>query len=102
MLKLKNGHKEEQNKGKANISYDIRISDDDMFYLDMGYLSNFIDKAADGQKDPALSRSAVMYKPVRDAVGHTSVITNIAKQQLSIEFENIKARLVKLLKDVEK
>lgn len=73
-----------------------------MFYLDMGYLSNFIDKAADGQKDPALSRSAVMYKPVRDAVGHTSVITNIAKQQLSIEFENIKARLVKLLKDVEK
>lgn len=94
-------HKEEQNKGKANISYDIRISDDDMFYLDMGYLSNFIDKAADGQKDPALSRSAVMYKPVRDAVGHTSVITNIAKQQLSIEFENIKARLVKLLKDVE-
>lgn len=95
-------HKEEQNKGKANISYDIRISDDDMFYLDMGYLSNFIDKAADGQKDPALSRSAVMYKPVRDAVGHTSVITNIAKQQLSIEFEDIKARLVKLLKDVEK
>lgn len=94
--------KEEQNKGKANISYDIRISDDDMFYLDMGYLSNFIDKAADGQKDPALSRSAVMYKLVRDAVGHTSVITNIAKQQLSIEFENIKARLVKLLKDVEK
>ena len=94
--------KEEQNKGKANISYDIRISDDDMFYLDMRYLSNFIDKAVDGQKDPALSRSAVVYKPVRDAVGHTSVITNIAKQQLTIEFENIKARLIKLLKDVEK
>lgn len=92
--------KEEQNKGRANISYDIRTSDDDIFYLDMGYLSNFIDKAADGQKDPALSRSAIMYKPVRDAVGHTSVITNIAKQQLSIEFENIKARLVKLLKEV--
>lgn len=92
--------KEEQNKGRANISYDIRTSDDDIFYLDMGYLSNFIDKAADGQKDPALSRSAIMYKPVRDAVGHTSVITNIAKQQLSVEFENIKARLVKLLKEV--
>lgn len=93
--------KEEQNKGRANISYDIRLSNEDMFYLDMSYLSNFIDKAADGQKDPALSRSALMYKPVRDAVGHTSVITNVAKQQLSIEFENIKARLIKLLKDVE-
>jgi len=91
---------EAQNKGRANISYDIRISDDDMFYLDMGYLSNFIDKALDGQKDAALSRSAIMYKPVRDAVGHTSVITNIAKQQLSIEFENIKARLIKLLRNV--
>lgn len=94
--------KEEQNKGRANISYDIRRHDDDMFYLDMRYLSNFIDKANDGQKDAALSRSAIMYKPVRDAVGHTSVITNIAKQQLSIEFENIKARLIKLLKDIEK
>lgn len=92
--------KEEQNKGKANISYAIRMSDEDMFYLDMGHLSNFIDKAADGQKDAALSRSAIMYKPVRDAVGHTSVITNTAKQQLSIEFENIKARLIKLLQSV--
>lgn len=26
-------HKEEQNKGKATISYDIRISDDDMFWI---------------------------------------------------------------------
>lgn len=92
--------KEEQNKGIANISYDIRISDDDIFYLDMSDLSNFIDKAVDKQKDPALSRSATIYKPVRDAIGHTSIITNIAKQQLSVEFENIKARLVKLLKSI--
>lgn len=26
------------------------------------FLSNFIDKAVDGQKDPELSRSAVLYK----------------------------------------
>lgn len=93
--------KEEQNKGRANISYDIRISDNDMFYLDMGHLSNFIDKAVDGQKDTALSRSTIIYKPVRDAIGHTSVITNIAKQQLTVEFENIKARLIKLLKNMD-
>lgn len=91
--------REEQNKDKANISYDIRTSNDDMFYLDMGYLANFIDKA-ESQKDPALSRSAIIYKPVRDAVGHTSVITDTAKRQLSVELENIKARLVKLLKGV--
>lgn len=94
--------REEQNKDKANISYDIRTSRDDMFYLDMGYLANFIDKALNSQKDPALSRSAIIYKPVRDAVGHTSIITKTAKQQLSVEFENIKARLIKLLKGVDK
>ena len=93
--------KEKENKGKANISYEIRKSMDDIYYLDMKYLSNFIDKALDKNKDPSLSRSSDIYKPVRDAVGHTSIITSIAKQQLSIELENIKARVMKLMDDVE-
>ena len=92
---------EKVNKGKANISYEIRESMDDIYYLDMKYLSNFIDKASDKNKDPALSRSSDIYKPVRDAVGHTSIITSIAKQQLSIELENIKARVMKLMDDVK-
>ena len=93
--------KEFVNKGKANISYEIRKSMDDIYYLDMKYLSNFIDKASDKNKDPALSRSSDIYKPVRDAVGHTSIITPTAKQQLSIELENIKARVMKLMDEVE-
>ena len=93
--------KEIVNKGIANISYEIRKSMDDIYYLDMKYLSNFIDKASDKNKDPALSRSSDIYKPVRDAVGHTSIITPTAKQQLSIELENIKARIMKLMDDVE-
>ncbi len=93
--------KEMVNKGIANISYEIRKSMDDIYYLDMKYLSNFIDKASDKNKDPALSRSSDIYKPVRDAVGHTSIITPIAKQQLSLELENIKARVMKLMDDVE-
>lgn len=93
--------KEIVNKGIANISYEIRKSMDDIYYLDMKYLSNFIDKASDKNKDPALSRSSDIYKPVRDAVGHTSIITPTAKQQLSIELENIKARVMKLMDDVE-
>ena len=93
--------KENKNKGIANISYEIRKSKDDIYYLDMKYLSNFIDKALDKNKDPALSRSSDIYKPVRDAVGHTSIITSTAKRQLSIELENIKARVMKLMDDVE-
>ena len=93
--------KEFVNKGKANISYEIRKSMDDIYYLDMKYLSNFIDKASNDNKDAALSRSSKIYKPVRDAVGHTSIVTSTAKQQLSIELENIKARVMKLMDDVE-
>ena len=91
---------EEYNKRVANISYDIRESMEDIYYLDMKCLSNFIDKAPDKNKDPALSRSSETYKPVRDAVGHTSIITPIAKQQLSIELENIKARVMNLMDKV--
>ena len=95
--------KEKTNKELANISYDIRQSDDSSFYLDMGYLANWIDKV-DKTKEAGLSRSATIYKPVRDAVGHTSLLTDLAKRQLSLEFENIKARIVHLLQifDAEK
>lgn len=92
--------KETNNKNMANISYDIRTSGTDLFYLDMSYLANLIDKA-DNQKVAGLSRSATLYKPIRDAVGHTSIITQLAKNQLTIEYENIKARLIKLLQEID-
>ena len=93
-------NKEKTNKAAANISYDVRVTNDDLYYLDMTYLSNLIDKVpADKPKTAGLSRSAIVYKPMRDAVGHTSILTQIAKAQLSLEYENIKARLVQLLKE---
>ena len=66
----------------------------------MGYLTNLVDKA-NSPKDAGLSRSAITYKPIRDAVGHTSIITSTAKAQLTLEYENIKARLAKLLKSID-
>lgn len=93
---------ERNNKGAANISYDVRQSNDDIYYLDMGHLANFVDKVpADKPKNAGLSRSATVYKPMRDAVGHTSLLTPLAKNQLTLEYENIKARLVELLKGLE-
>lgn len=94
--------KEKANKDKANISYDVRASEQDLYYLDMKYLACLVDKVpADKPQTAGLSRSAVVYKPMRDAVGHTSLLTPIAKQQLTIEYENIKARLEKLLKEMD-
>ena len=67
----------------------------------MGHLANLIDKAPDKNKDVGLSRSAIVYKPMRDAVGHTSLLTSVAKKQLTVEYENIKSRLVKLLQELD-
>ena len=89
-------NKEEQAKNKANISFDIRNKVDDLHYLSMDYLANLADMHKE-HKVTALSRDAITYKPVRDAMAHTSVLTAIAKQSLSLTYENIKARIKKLL-----
>ena len=93
--------KENNNKNAANISYLVRKSSDDLYYLDMTALANFVDKVQQGQKIAGLSRSAIIYKPLRDSVGHTSLLTDIAKTQLNIEYQNIQARLVQLLSELE-
>lgn len=95
--------KEQDNKDKANISYNVRASDQELYYLDMMNLACLVDKVPKNKPPTAgLSRSAIVYKPMRDAVGHTSLLTPIAKQQLTIEYENIKARLEKLLREMDK
>ena len=93
--------REGDNKGKANISFSIRESSDDIYYLDMGHLANFVDKPEDRNNEAGIARSAIVYKPIRDAVGHTSILTELAKRRLTLEFENIRARLIQVLNDIE-
>lgn len=88
--------KELQDKNKANISFDIRDKVDDLHYLSMDHLANLADMHKE-HKMTALSRDAIVYKPVRDAMAHTAILTQLAKQSLNITFENIKARVKKLL-----
>lgn len=92
--------REEKTKGEANISYDIRQCGDDLYYLDMDHLAYLVDGGRDVHKETSLARSAKVYKPIRNAVGHTSMITKTAKINLTLEYENIKARLAKLLKGI--
>lgn len=89
--------KEENAKNGANISFQIRQNADDLLYFSMDDLSNLIDKPSNPTKDAGLARDAKTYKPVRDAMAHTSVLTQIAKQSLNLTYENIKARIKKLL-----
>lgn len=92
--------RENESKNAANISYSVRVDEGDLYYLDMSDLANLIDKAKN-QKSASLSRSSITYKPLRDAIGHTSIITDNAKRQLSLTYENIKKRLGEILSQVK-
>lgn len=89
---------ERSNKKYANISYNIRKNSDDIYYLDMDNLAKIVDPCKDFQAEAGIARSARVYKPLRDAIGHTAIITSEAKCALTSEFNNIKARLQELLK----
>jgi len=89
-------NKEEINKNTANISFDLRQSKEDLVYLDMDNLANLIEKV-DPLKQAGLSRDAKEYKPIRDAMAHTALLTQNAKQRLNSTYENIKARIKKIL-----
>jgi hypothetical protein len=90
--------KEDQNLRVANISIPIRrrvyLSTS---YLSMDFLARLVDKAKDRIKDPGLSRDAEQYKPIRDALMHTSFLTDQAKAKLTTVAVNIQARVRALL-----
>lgn len=88
---------ETDSKNKANISIEIRSASNDLNYLSMDDLANLVDKTREPLKDAALSRDAAEYKPMRDALAHTSLLTDLAKNRLTIVYENIKARVRTLL-----
>jgi hypothetical protein len=87
-------------KGKGNISIDIRKSNIDLSYLSMDGLANLVDKG-DKIKDASLSRDANEYKPIRDALAHTALLTDEAKSKLTSVYVNIKGRIKALLSAVK-
>jgi hypothetical protein len=89
--------KEENAKNAANISFEVRQDSDDLLYFSMDDLANFVDKPSDQLKRAGISRDAKVYKPVRDAMAHTSILSNLAKNSLNLTYENIKARIKILL-----
>lgn len=87
--------RESKNKNKWNISIQLRQKFSDIYYLDMDWLANLIDKQNSDQA--WLNRSANEYKPMRDAMAHTALLTDEAKYRLHSVFDNIKWRIIDLL-----
>lgn len=88
--------RETESKKKGNVSIDIRRRDDDTGYLSMSELANLVDKR-DPITEACLSRDANEYKPIRDAIAHTALLTGVAKARLTSVYENIKGRVRALL-----
>ena len=91
--------KAENAKGSANISFEIREDNSDLSYMDMDSLASLADNETDKIKKASLRRDATEYKPIRDALSHTSRLTKDAKTKLNATYENIKARIIVLLKN---
>lgn len=93
--------KETQNKHAGNVNIDIRKILKDVSYLSMDELANLIDKCRDPNHNPGLSRDAKEYKPIRDALMHTALLTDEAKEKLTTVKSNIKGRVRTLLEEPE-
>lgn len=89
--------KAEKAKESANISFEIREDNSDLSYMDMDSLASLADNETDKIKKASLQRDATEYKPIRDAMSHTSRLTSYAKTRLNATYENIKARIIFLL-----
>ncbi len=87
----------EEAKNKANISIDIREDDSDLSYCSMDDLAFLVEGKEGKGKNNTLFKDACEYKPIRDALAHTSRLTRVAKNKLNTTYENIKARIVGLL-----
>ena len=89
--------REAKRKGEANISFDVRKDIDGLTFLGMDFLALSIEGSKKTDGNQSLWTDAISYKPIRNVVGHTGLLTDNAKSHLSLTFENIKARVKQLI-----
>mgnify|MGYP005848409375 CR=1 FL=1 len=89
--------REDKRKGEANISFSIREFDSDLSYLGMDDLAFSVEGKKETGKSQSLWADAISYRPVRNVIGHTGRLTENGKSHLTLTYENIKARVRKLV-----
>lgn len=85
---------EKRNKEAANICIDIRKNNSDLSYASMTNLAKNVDNPG---ATTTVVQDAKEFKPIRDALAHTSLLTDEAKLKLTSVFHNIKGRIIQLL-----
>lgn len=90
--------RENKDKRNGNIAIDIRSEDDDLFYLDLAHLASIADPSRSGDGYPDhLANDEKAFTPIRNAVMHTSRLTQDAKDRLTAVYVNIREKIKKLL-----
>lgn len=87
--------REAENKAAGNINIELRQRNDDLSYLDMASLSKVVDPQRGTMN--TITTDAKEYRPIRDALAHTALLTQDAKNKLTVVYKNIKARIRTLL-----
>jgi len=82
--------KERVAKEDAKITFEIRKLNNDLSYLEMSDFENITHDKIERTKTIGITFSAKVYKPLRDAVAHTSILTDFAKNRLEAEYGTIK------------
>lgn len=89
---------ETNGKRRGNLSIDIRVDEDDLYYLDIEHLSLIAQPPIPGDGYPdRLIDDEKQFTPIRNAVMHTSLLTPEAKIKLRTVRDNIKAKIKGLL-----
>lgn len=91
----------EKAKRAGGIAYKIRKKTDGIYYSDMSDLTNAIVTSEEKNKQFGLFIFAKKYKPLRDAIAHTGLLTETAKKDLEVNFENIKAIILQKVNEFE-
>ncbi len=89
--------KESQNKTNGGINIEMRRDSNQLSYLDMKGLANLVDKNDDSNNLPTTSKQ---YRPIRDALMHTAILSDEAKRKLTTVYDEIRARVRVLLSRV--
>lgn len=85
-------------KNAGHINIDLRRDNNELSYLDMQELANLVDK---NQENNNLPETSKQYKPMRDALMHTAVLSEEAKRKLTTVYDEVKARIRVLLSRVD-
>ncbi len=89
--------REKQRKQEGNINISIRQHKDDLSYLDMSFLAKDADRPSSTNPTNTLVTDGKEFRPIRNAVMHTALLTDQAKKKLTSVYENIKGRVKDLL-----